>query len=146
MLAYHDRSDGGLITTLCEMAFAGRCGLDLIFDAALGHEAGKLRARLFSEEPGAVIQIAESQMRSVLTCFENHHLEHLVSDIGQAVSGQTLSIKVGDTGCLQVNLANLHQVWSETSYEIQKLRDHPDCAEEEYAGTLKWDQPFLKPN
>ena len=145
ILAYHDRSDGGLITSLCEMAFAARCGLDLSFDAALGHATDKLRARLFSEEPGAVIQIAESQKKAVLACFEKYHLQNLVADIGQAVSGQALSIRAGERVCLQADLPKLHQAWSETSYEIQKLRDHPQCAAEEFAQTLQWDQPYLKP-
>jgi len=145
ILAYHDRSDGGLITTLCEMAFSARCGLDLIFEETLGNDAQKLRARLFAEEPGAVIQVAESQKQGVLACFAEHGLEGLVADIGRAVPGQTLRIEAGGRICLQSDLGNLHQVWSETSFEIQKLRDHPDCAAQEYARTLEWDQPFLKP-
>ncbi|MCW8926394.1 MAG: phosphoribosylformylglycinamidine synthase, partial [Xanthomonadales bacterium] len=62
LLAYHDRSDGGLVTTLCEMAFAGRCGLELSFDGFGADTAASLRARLFTEEPGAVIQVADTQL------------------------------------------------------------------------------------
>ncbi len=145
ILAYHDRSDGGLITTLCEMAFSARCGLELFFETSLGNDPDGLRARLFAEEPGAVIQVAESEKQQVLNCFAKHGLEELLVEIGKAVSGQTLSIKAGGRVCLQSNLANLHQAWNETSFEIQKLRDHPHCAEEEFAQTLAWSQPFLKP-
>ncbi len=145
ILAYHDRSDGGLITSLCEMAFSARCGLELSFEASAGSDENKLRAHLFSEEPGAVIQIAESQKQMVLACFAKHGLPDLVTDIGKAVGGHDLNIAVGGRVCLQSDLRSLHQAWSETSFEIQKLRDHPDCAKEEFARTLQWDQPFLKP-
>jgi len=145
ILAYHDRSDGGLITTLCEMAFAGRCGLALSFDESMVCGEGGLRARLFAEEAGAVIQVAESQYQSVLACFAGHGLEKLVEDIGRPVDGHTLSIDVGGRVCLQSDLRWLHQAWNETSFEIQKLRDHPDCADEEFARTTEWEQPFLQP-
>ena len=69
----------------------------------------------------------------------------MLVEIGKAVSGQTLSIEAGGRVCLQSDLAHLHQAWNETSFEIQKLRDHPRCAEEEFARTLVWNQPFLKP-
>ena len=143
LLAYHDRSDGGLITTVCEMAFAGRCGLSLSFESS---DDKSTHALLFAEEPGAVVQIAESDLAEVLACFSRHGLENLVSAIGQPVSGHTLSIDIGGVDCLQSDLRELHQAWSETSYEIQKLRDHPDCAEEEFAGTLEWQQPLLRPD
>jgi len=146
ILAYHDRSDGGLITTLCEMAFSARCGLELSFQGVPAHDAEKLRAHMFAEEPGAVIQVAESQKQQVLTCLEKHGLAEYVSEVGRAVSGQALSIRDAENVCLKSNLAKLHQAWSETSFEIQKLRDHPGCAEEEFAGTLLWDQPFLQPS
>ncbi|MEE8338730.1 MAG: phosphoribosylformylglycinamidine synthase, partial [Xanthomonadales bacterium] len=144
LLAYHDRSDGGLITTLCEMAFAGRCGLALSFDESLASNGERLRARLFAEEPGAVIQVAESQLQSVLACLAKHGLENLVEDIGSPVDGHILNIDAGGRNCLQSDLRQLHQAWSETSFEIQKLRDHPDCADEEFTQTLEWEQPFLR--
>ncbi len=143
ILAYHDRSDGGLITTLCEMAFAGRCGLELSFDQSL--DGDSLRARLFAEEPGAVIQVVESQLQNVLTCFARHGLEALVEDIGKPVEGHSLSIEAGTHSYLQSDLRELHQAWNETSFEIQRLRDHPDCADEEFARTVEWEQAFLKP-
>jgi len=145
ILAYHDRSDGGLLTTLCEMAFAGRCGLDLSFEASLVDDRDSLRAHLFAEEAGAVIQVAESNRQKVLECFAKHGLGKLVEDIGKPVNGHTLSIEAGGNNCLQSDLRELHQAWNETSFEIQKLRDHPDCANEEFAKTLEWDQAFLKP-
>ena len=145
LLAYHDRSDGGLITTLCEMAFSARCGLALSFTPSLGADPDRLRAHLFAEEPGAVIQVAETQLSTVMACFARHGLQDFVTDVGSAVSGQTLRMEIDGRVCLQADLPKLHQAWSETSFEVQKLRDHPDCAEEEFARTLQWDKPFLKP-
>jgi len=142
ILAYHDRSDGGLIVTLCEMAFAARCGLSLSFTAG---DAEELRARLFAEEPGAVIQVAESQKQAVLACLAKHGLESLVSEIGSAVGGHTLSIESNGDILLDSDLRVLHKAWNETSFEIQKLRDHPVCAAQEFERTIEWDQPFLKP-
>jgi len=144
ILAYHDRSDGGLISTLCEMAFAGRCGLELSFEETLPGGGDRLRARLFAEEPGAVVQVAESHVQAVLECFDKHGLLDLVTDIGRPVSGHTLSLKAGGQTCLQSDLRKLHQAWNETSFGIQKLRDHPDCANEEFTSTLEWKRPFLK--
>ena len=146
ILAYHDRSDGGLITTVCEMAFAGRCGLELSFEQPPGCEGDWLRARLFAEEPGAVVQIAHAHRQAVLACLARHGLEGMLTDIGKPVCGHTLSIKTGEAVCLQSDLRKLHQAWNETSFEIQKLRDHPDCAEEEFARSLEWEQAFLKPD
>ena len=145
ILAYHDRSDGGLITALCEMAFAGRCGLELSFEEALKSDADLLRARLFAEEPGAVIQVTESNRQDVLACFARHGLETLVKDIGRPVDGHILSVSTGGQDCLQSDLRDLHQAWSETSFEIQKLRDHPVCAQEEFARCLDWEKPYLHP-
>jgi phosphoribosylformylglycinamidine synthase len=144
ILAYHDRSDGGLITTLCEMAFAGRCGLSLSLEEPLAGDKDKLRAMLFAEEPGAVIQVAESQLQSVLDCLDKHGLMERVVDIGAPVKGHDLIVEAGGQVCLQSDLLSLHTAWSETSYEIQKLRDHPDCADEESAVGSEWVQPLLK--
>jgi phosphoribosylformylglycinamidine synthase len=145
IMAYHDRSDGGLITTLCEMAFAGRCGLDLSFAEFSADDKDRLRARLFAEEPGAVVQVADSNKHAVMACFTRHGVEDLVTDIGEPVSGQRLGLKAGGASCLQLDLRDLHRAWNETSHEIQKLRDHPGCADEEFAQTLEWNEPFLQP-
>jgi len=144
ILAYHDRSDGGLITTLCEMAFAGRCGLALSFEGLPATDTDALRARLFAEEPGAVIQVTGSNRQAAMECFGRHGLKELVADIGAPLSGHTLSVEAGGQVWLQNDLRKLHQAWNETSFEIQKLRDHPDCADEEFASALEWKQPYLE--
>ena len=110
-----------------------------------GHEQDELRSFLFNEEAGAVVQVAESQLEVVEQCFSRHGLEELVMDIGKPVTGHELFIEAGGEVCLQSDLRNLQQTWSETSYEIQKLRDNPDCADEEFARSVSWDQPYLHP-
>jgi phosphoribosylformylglycinamidine synthase len=102
-------------------------------------------SRLFAEEPGMVIQVAASDLQSVQACFATLGLDELLVDIGKPVSGHSLSINVDGQSGLQADLRELHQAWNETSFEIQKLRDHPDCADEEFAATREWKQPFLKP-
>ncbi len=141
LLAYHDRSDGGLITTLCEMAFAARCGLALSLDC----EPQQLRGRLFAEEPGAVVQVRVAHLDAVMACFERYGLGGLVADIGTVADGHTLMIQAAGKPRLSMALPKLHQAWSETSHAIQKLRDNPVCADQEFAGTLEWQTPFLQP-
>jgi phosphoribosylformylglycinamidine synthase len=145
LLAYHDRSDGGLAATLCEMAFAGRCGLELFFDGPGLDAPGALRARLFAEEPGAVIQVSQSQLQHVLDCLARHGLADLVETIGHAVPGHELTLQVHGRERLGADLRDLSHAWAETSFEIQALRDHPECASEEYATAREWRRPFLNP-
>ena len=76
-------------------------------------------------------------------CMGKHGLGALVTDIGTPIAGHTLSVETNGQVQLQSDLRKLHQAWSETSHEIQKLRDHPDCANEEFASTLEWRRPFL---
>ncbi len=146
ILAYHDRSDGGLITTLCEMAFSGRCGLALSLDDAGLSGKDDLRAFLFAEEAGAVLQVSDDHLEDVAGCFEQHGIGDLLSDIGTVVKGHKLSICSGEKTWLECDLRNLHEAWNETSFEIQRLRDHPDCAAEEFDRSRDWQQPFLSPS
>lgn len=143
--AYHDRSDGGLLTSLCEMAFAGRCGLDLLFPGSQAENGDALRAQLFSEEAGAVVQVSAASLQQVMACFERNGVAALVSDIGTPEPGHTVKVLAGSTQVLNSDLRVLQQVWSETSYQVQKLRDHPSCAQEEFARALDWDRPVLQP-
>ncbi|MBV5309994.1 phosphoribosylformylglycinamidine synthase [Chromatium okenii] len=155
VLAYHDRSDGGLIVTLLEMAFAGRCGIDLD-GAVLGDD---LLAALFSEELGAVIQVRRTDTAAVLQTLHNQQLGECCRVIGSvndcdhirlinpaqlpvdqspqppfAKGGLSESppLEKGGLGGI-FSRAALQQTWSETSYRLQALRDHPDCAAEAFA-------------
>lgn len=128
LLAYHDRSDGGLFATLAEMAFAGRCGLDV----TLSKTGQDLHSALFSEELGAVVQVARSQLVQIQTILADHGLADVTYDIGRAHSPQTLSFRHGDE-VYQAERGQLQRLWSKTSFEVQRLRDNPDCAEQEFA-------------
>ena len=131
VLAYHDRSDGGLFTTLAEMSFAGRVGLDITVSESSGDD-GALIARLFSEELGAVLQVADEHVESVLATFADHELEACLSGIGRLNHRDSVQITRGDTVVFEQPRARMQQTWAETSYRMQALRDNPDCARQEY--------------
>jgi len=131
LLSYHDRSDGGVFVTLCEMAFAGHCGLDVQLD---GLSSDSL-AVLFNEELGAVIEVAVNQVESVLAWFaDNTRLA--VHQIASPNKTDTFNIYQQDTLLFSQPLGQLHRDWSETSYQLQKLRDNPICAQQEYDALL----------
>ena len=133
LLAYHDRSDGGLFATLAEMAFAGRTGLniDLEEDFAMERlvENRCDQDILFNEELGAVIQIRHEDLHYVQALFEQHESPEILYQIGQPEIGSG-DLKIGDT---VFALADLQAAWQETSHQIQRLRDNPACADSEFA-------------
>jgi len=138
VLAYHDRSDGGLIVTLIEMAFAGHCGLDIRLEPAREGAA----AQLFAEEPGVVLQIRRQDQAAVLECLAAHGLADCSGVIGQPTAELRLRIRVGDAR-LDEAWVDLRRAWSETSYQMRRLRDDPQCAEEEFAAALDESDPGL---
>lgn len=128
LLAYHDRSDGGLLTTLLEMAFAGRCGLDVDL-ADLKTDA---MAALFSEEAGAVLQIANAHVEAFKAQAQALGLADCLHAIGTALPGDSVTIRSGGEELLSDSRARLQALWARTSYEIQALRDNPECAVQEF--------------
>jgi phosphoribosylformylglycinamidine synthase len=137
LLAYHDRSDGGLFATLCEMAFAGNCGFDLQLPAT-----GSAIAQLFSEELGAVVQLRAADLARLQTIFAAHGLASALTDLGEVQTSQTLRIvHAGDT--LEFSRSELRRAWSETSHRMRLLRDDPESAREEFAAQLQLDDPGL---
>jgi phosphoribosylformylglycinamidine synthase len=128
VLAYHDRSDGGLATTLLEMAFAGRCGLRV----DLANLAGDDLDLLFNEEAGAVLQIPNAALAAFLARAEALSLGDCVHVIGEAIAGDEVTLAVGSRTLLRDSRARLQQLWARTSFELQALRDNPDCALEEF--------------
>ena len=134
ILAYHDRSDGGLFATLAEMAFAARCGLNVDLTSLVANQAdvneASIRA-LFNEELGAVIQIAKQDVAAVETLFKEADLAlHAVATIG---TDEKIVIRNQAGIVLEQNRADLQRAWQETSHAIQKLRDNPACADSEFA-------------
>ena len=128
LLAYHDRSDGGLLLSLLEMAFAGHCGLQVDVSAL----AGTAQASLFNEEAGAVVQIANADLASFTQRAEGLGLGDCTHVIGKALAGDGIILADGAENLVQDSRGRLQQLWARTSYEIQALRDNPDCAAEEF--------------
>ena len=134
LLAYHDRSDGGLFATLVEMAFAARCGLNVDLTSLVANQANvneaSIRA-LFNEELGAVIQIAKQDVAAVEALFKEADLAlHTVATID---TDEKIVIRNQAGIVLEQNRADLQRAWQETSHAIQRLRDNPACADSEFA-------------
>ncbi|KAH7021268.1 CobB/CobQ-like glutamine amidotransferase domain-containing protein [Microdochium trichocladiopsis] len=137
VLAYHDRSDGGLLTTVAEMMFAGRCGADIFIEHLTKSSSTKdVLEALFNEELGAVFQIRTADEKRFTRCFATcGPPPGLIKKIGWVPTTNTQSLKIRQSGKTLVELdrAQMQQWWSSTSYEMQKLRDNPTCAESEFA-------------
>jgi len=135
VLAYHDRSDGGLFTTVAEMAFAGRVGVEVNLDALQPFD-GPLEA-LFNEELGAVIQVQESQVSRLIEVFVAHGFDstliHAMGKVLPSSKEQQFTIVHGGNILFSSTRVVLQQLWAETSFQMQSLRDDPDCAAEEFA-------------
>ena len=134
LLAYHDRSDGGLFAALVEMAFAGRIGVNVDLTSLVANQAdvneASIRA-LFNEELGAVIQIAKQDVAAVEALFKEADLAlHAIATIG---TDEKIIIRNQAGIVLEQNRADLQRVWQETSHAIQRLRDNPACADSEFA-------------
>jgi phosphoribosylformylglycinamidine synthase len=129
VLAYHDRSDGGLFVTLCEMAFAGRCGLEIDLDPVDPNDV----AALFSEELGAVIQVHHTDTDDVLKILHDQGLGRNTFVVGTADESGRIAFRRRGQVVLAAERAVFQQAWSETTMAMQSLRDNPDCAAEEHA-------------
>ena len=139
LLAYHDRSDGGLWATLVEMAFAGRSGLDI--DLAV--LAGESAAVLFNEELGAVLQVRDAELEAVRDAFAGVGLGDCVTHIGRPAETGRVRLRNGDKVLLDAALPELRDAWSQTTFRMQTLRDHPDKAREEHQARLDAEDPGL---
>ena len=134
--AYHDRSDGGLFTTLVEMAFAARCGLDIILPSEI-----EPVAFLFNEELGAVLQVARQDAAMITSRFAARGISARV--MATPTDNGDISIFQEDNLLYRQKRSALQARWSETSHRIQTLRDNPQCAKEEFAGISDEDDPGL---
>lgn len=128
LLAWHDRSDGGLLACLCEMAFAGHCGLEIELDSLEDDDI----AVLFNEELGGVIQIKSVNSDQVNRILSAHNLGVCTHAIGSVTANSHISMTRGVYTVFAATRNELQQVWSETSYRIQALRDNPACALQEF--------------
>ncbi|HAN33546.1 MAG TPA: phosphoribosylformylglycinamidine synthase, partial [Gammaproteobacteria bacterium] len=128
--AYHDRSDGGVITTLLEMAFTSHCGLDI--------QANEQNITdLFNEELGCVIQVSNNNKDAVTQALMTAGLSDCTRHIASINDTDSIQIQTNDEVLFEQPRAQLQSLWSSTSYEIAKLRDNPQCAEEEFASIIE---------
>ncbi|MCF1429564.1 MAG: phosphoribosylformylglycinamidine synthase [Shewanella sp.] len=137
VIAYHDRSDGGLLVTLAEMAFAGNTGLYI----NLGGIEGDDISRLFNEELGGVLQIPASDAQEIISRFDDVGVNcHL---IGNLTDDMLMSVYDGEREVYSESLVALRKRWSETTYRMQAMRDNPQCAKEEFELKLDINNPGL---
>jgi phosphoribosylformylglycinamidine synthase len=139
LLAYHDRSDGGLLATVAEMLFAGRQGIELNLD----NLTGDALALLFNEELGAVLQVKTVDYPSIVTVLDEFDLTHCTHQIGGVTANQTLKISNKGQLIYSATRAELQQIWSELSYRMQALRDNPDCAKQQFERIADDNDPGL---
>jgi len=162
LLAYHDRSDGGLFATVCEMAFAGRCGVAINIDM-LAFDPGstdwgdfKIRPEqvsvqrgeatiraLFNEEAGAVIQVRADDRDAVMGELRALGLSAHSHVIGKPAEGDEISFYRDGRRIFSESRVTLQRIWTETSYRIAALRDDPECAQEEFDAIAGIDDPGL---
>ena len=152
VLAYHDRSDGGLFATLVEMAFAGHTGISVNLDVLavdpVAQDWGDYKIRpaqvdvrrnelilkaLFAEELGAVLQIRASDKSAVMEVLRAAGLGAASQIIGKPNATDVVELWCDAKPVLSRPRADLQRLWSETSWRIARLRDNPDCADQEYA-------------
>ncbi len=143
ILAYHDRSDGGLFVTLCEMVFAGHCGATIDLES-VARSRKEAIAALFAEELGAVIQVQEDDAPAVREVFAKAGLDKAVHDLGSANAEGMLEIRLADKPFLAERRRDLQRIWSATTYHMQRLRDHPACAQEEHDRILDETDPGIQ--
>ncbi|HZY33746.1 MAG TPA: phosphoribosylformylglycinamidine synthase, partial [Rhodanobacter sp.] len=141
LLAYHDRSDGGIITTLLEMAFAGHCGLEIHLD---GWAEATLRA-LFNEELGAVVQVAEANREAFEALLVKHGLAGISHRIGRPKEKLGIKLFLGDETLFKWHWSTLFKAWNETSHAMQRLRDNPLTADAESEWRLDDADPGITP-
>ncbi|WP_340607916.1 phosphoribosylformylglycinamidine synthase [Xenorhabdus bharatensis] len=139
LLAYHDRSDGGLLVTLAEMAFAGHCGLY----ANISAFDEDILAALFSEELGAVIQVRETDREQVENLLADYGLSDCVHYLGKAKAGDDFVISSHNMEVYRQNRSTLRLWWAETTWQMQRLRDNPECADQEHQSKQDLSDPGL---
>ncbi|ADE12253.1 phosphoribosylformylglycinamidine synthase [Sideroxydans lithotrophicus] len=131
LLAYHDRSDGGMLAALCEMTFASHIGMDIRLDECRGGDLDIL----FNEELGALVQVRRDDLADIFVQCDEAGLSS-VHEVARLNTSGSITIMRGKTQLYSENAITLRRIWSETTYQLQKLRDNPVCAQQEYDRTL----------
>ncbi|AOW83178.1 phosphoribosylformylglycinamidine synthase [Vibrio mimicus] len=139
LVAYHDKGDGGLLVTLAEMAFAGHCGIKANIET-LGDD---VLATLFNEELGAVVQVKNDELNSVLATLASHGLEACSHVIGEVEASDRLLITRGEEVLIERSRTELRTIWAEMTHKMQALRDNSACADQEFAAKKDSRDPGL---
>ncbi len=141
-LAYHDRSDGGVAVTLAEMAITGGMGVDVTIPTPEDSNADVLSV-LFSEEAGAVLQVADENLKEVLSIFKRAGFGESTFVIGKPTEDRSFTLTVGARVAIRTDITTVRRAWSETTYRMQALRDNPVTAKEEYDNALDVNDPGM---
>ena len=142
VIAYHDISDGGLFTTVTEMAFAGHTGVDVDISKLSTGTSDDL-ATLFNEELGGVIQIRESDVDAVHAILAEHGVLDNCTDIGRLNNEDTIRFSRDGDVVLENSRTYYRTVWAQTTYRMQSLRDNPECAQQEHDVKFDTEDPGL---
>lgn len=133
VLSYHDRSDGGLLTTIAEMMFAGHTGVTLTLDSMVeSASAGDVAKALFNEELGAVLQVPVDRVEEVIAEVKACGLADCTHFIGEINHDDRLVVNAHDHTVYEASRCELQKVWTEVSWQIARRRDNPTCADQEY--------------
>lgn len=139
LIAYHDKSDGGLFTTVAEMAFAGHTGVTINVDN-LGIDD---LAVLFNEELGAVIQVKTEKVEEILNILSGHGLANCIYTIGTLNNEDRIIFRRNGQDIINETRTHFRTIWAETTYHMQALRDNPACAKSEFDAKFDDKDPGL---
>ncbi|OHV13948.1 phosphoribosylformylglycinamidine synthase [Kushneria phosphatilytica] len=145
LLAYHDRSDGGMLVTIAEMAFAGHVGVTIGLDWLVDQPLQAMDV-LFNEEPGAVIQVRREDTEAVLSQLSASGLGGCSGVVARLSEDDQLRVTLFGEPLIEMSRVEAMRSWSETSYRMQRLRDNPECADQEFDTLLDTRDPGLSAN
>ena len=137
--AYHDRSDGGLFTTVAEMAFAGKTGVTIALDKLSGSDISVL----FNEELGAVIQVLDRDIEKVSAVLAENDIAAITHEIGTVNTTDMIEFNRNGVAVFADSRVAMRTTWASTTFEMQKLRDNPQCAEQEHIAKQDAKDPGL---
>lgn len=144
LLAYHDRSDGGLLAAAFEMAFAGHCGVDIdLADTASEDSQSAVLASLFNEELGALVQLRSSDVADFQQAAQQLGLADCLHRVGTVNNDDQLCIRYKGRDLFSQSRSEVQRRWAETSFRMQALRDNADCAQQEFDSLLNSEDPGL---
>ncbi len=141
LLAYHDRSDGGLFSTITEMAFAGKTGVSL----DISETGSDALSALFAEELGAVIQVKSEDLAQVQAVLADNGLADNAHVIGTLNSDDIIKIQFNGENVINESRVKYRQIWAETTRHMQALRDNPECAQQEFDAKADANDPGMQP-